>query len=133
MVTNYSVPSFNSDTSDRDSDKLTNALRGVRGVESVSLKPDSNQFEIKGKGDNQPNSDDIMAASKKAGFECHSSDQKKSGQKNSGKQNSGQKNSGQKNSGQQNAGRKNSGQRNSSQQNSGQQNQGRRSAGQKKK
>lgn len=95
MVTNYSVPRLSSKTPDSSQDKLTSAIEGVSGVKSVKLKPDSNQFEVTSDGNEEPKADDIMKASKKAGFDCESSQGSHNGKsRQNGKSQNGQSQNG---------------------------------------
>jgi cell division protein FtsX len=73
MKKHFSVPHLTTKTTDADRKKLQHALQGVAGVDKVTLMPDSHQFEIVGKGSQEPKWDNISAASMKAGFQIESS------------------------------------------------------------
>jgi hypothetical protein len=68
MITNYAVPRLTPQTSDRAREKLIRALKGVSGVEFVTLKPRSHQVEIEGTDRQEPNAAEISEAATAAGF-----------------------------------------------------------------
>ena len=68
MTTSYTVPRLTPQTPDRARQKLLWALKAVPGVESVTLKPASQQVEVKGTDRQEPKTWEIFAAASEAGF-----------------------------------------------------------------
>jgi len=64
----YQTSNLTSMTPEAEQTKLTAALEGVDGVFSVTLRPDSSEFEIKAQKQTKPKRADITEAASKAGF-----------------------------------------------------------------
>ena len=65
----FKVPTLNKTTPKESQDKLVSALKLVKGVQGATLCLDTNEFEIKPTPDQGIKSDELMAASQKAGFQ----------------------------------------------------------------
>ena len=93
MVQSYKVTRLTSQTPQSDQQKLVTALKGVAGVEKVTLRPNSSEFEIDGKDECNPS--DIWAAAAKAGFSRSDESGKQDHKSNQGGNQQGQQRSNQ--------------------------------------
>ena len=64
----YKVPHLTPQTPQPERTKLLTALKGVHGVASATLIPESSEFTVKGRAKQQPKREDVERAASKAGF-----------------------------------------------------------------
>jgi hypothetical protein len=64
----YKVPNLTADTPQPERTRLLTALRGVHGVEGAMLIPESSEFTVSGRAQQQPKRAEVESAASKAGF-----------------------------------------------------------------
>lgn len=64
----YKIPTLTTNTPQADQTKLLSALKGVKGVESAQLHPNTSEVAVTPKAQNAPKREEIATAASRVGF-----------------------------------------------------------------
>jgi hypothetical protein len=68
IMDKYKVPNLTPETSQPERTKLLTALKGVQGVASATLIPESSEFTVQARDKKEPKREEVEKAASKAGF-----------------------------------------------------------------